>query len=179
MTGGSLSRRYARALIELGKEDGLVERFGDELEAFVTAIKSNPSILETLSNQWLNYNDRLKAIEQIADKSGLHPLLKNFLLILLKKERLEILPDISREYGRSRDVILNILRVVITTPQQPEASLLSDIEKMLTAKLKKKVIARGMASPEMIGGVTLKLDHTIYDGSIKRELERMKETLLK
>ncbi len=179
MISGSLPRRYARALIELAKEEGLVDRFGEELEGLSSVLSQVPQILETLSSDWFDFSERLSAVEGIAKKAGIHPLIKNFLILLVKKNRIGLLPDISREYRRFHDEILGIVRATVETPKMPGPELLGKIEKILSEKLRKKVICQGDADPKMIGGLILKLSHTIYDGSVRRELERMKETMMK
>ena len=183
MMRGSLPRRYARAVIEIAKEEGLeknlIDRFGQELEGLSAVLSKIPQILETLSSEWFDFSERLNAVEEIARKAGYHPLIKNFLMLLVKKNRIGLLPDISREYRRYHDEILGIVRVGVATPQAPERGLLEKIDRILSEKLSKKVISRGDADPGMIGGLILKLNHTIYDGSIRRELERMREQMLK
>ena len=176
---GSLSRRYARALIELARETEALDAFGVQLENLKDALHKSSGSLDLLSDSLFPLSQRVAAINEIADQSELKPLLKNFLLILVQKERMDLFPEIVREFGRLRDEILGIVRVAVFTPGETEVLLLSQIEKILANRLKKKVIARGGVRPNMIGGLILEVDHTIYDGSIRRDLERVREKLLK
>lgn len=176
---GSLPRRYARALIEIGKEEKLVDRFGQELDSLMGIIHENSEIFSVLKNDLFPISERMGAMDEISDKSGFHELLKSFLLLLIKKDRLELLPDIVREYGRYRDAALGILRTIVVTPKKTDTLLLRQIETILSDRLKRQVISHGETRPDMIGGIILKIDHTTYDGSIRRELDSIKEDMMK
>lgn len=175
----SLSRRYARALIKLATEEGLLERFGQEIDRLGALVQSDPTWVNVLSDELLSHSGREAALVEIANRLGLHPELRNFLLIVLKKERFSFLPAMIREFGRYRDEILGIVRVTVAEPKMPSSEVIQKVEAVLSQKLKKKVIATGEARPQMIGGILLKVGHVIYDGSIQRELEHMKEALMK
>ena len=176
---GSLARRYARALIQLAQESGQVESFGKSLDALVALLREAPDVLHGLANDLFDSGQRLAAIGQVADHAGYPPLLKNFLLLLVKKERFSYLPAIVREYRKFQDELLGIVRVAVVTPKAPSAATLKRVEAVLGSHLKKKVISRGEGRPEILGGMILKVNHTIYDGSIRRELEQIKEAMLK
>jgi F-type H+-transporting ATPase subunit delta len=182
---GSLPRRYARALIQIACEEtasGQVETFGRSLDETLEALEvsaDGPSFLRTLADDTIDVSQRLAAVEELADRSGLAPMLKNFLCLLIRKERIGLLPEIVREYRRFQDEILGIVRVTVVAPARPEAELLQRVETLLAAKLKKKIIPSGEADADLIGGVVLRVDHTVYDGSVKRELEKMKENILR
>ncbi len=175
---GSLARRYARALIETAREENKVEEFGQTLGALLEILKKDPVVLEALANESFDVAERLAASEAIAARLG-HPLLlKNFLLLLVKKERIGALPEIVREYLRMSDEILGIVRVTVASPEGPEPTVLRRVEKILGQRTGKKVMASGETRPGILGGLVLKMDHTIYDGSIRRELDRLREAML-
>jgi F-type H+-transporting ATPase subunit delta len=177
VASGSLPRRYARALISLAQEEGKVDLFGQELEGLSSVFQKTPELLHALSSDAFPYSERMAAVEEVG--KNLSPSLKNFLLLLLQKERIQLLSEIFTEFQNFQDEIEGVVRVTVSTPQPPEKPLLESIEKVLGQKLKKKVIASGKSSPKMIGGLIMELDHTIYDGSVSRELEKIKESLLK
>lgn len=176
---GSLPRRYARALIEIGREENLIDRFHEEIASLAGIFRAAPETFEILKNDLFSHTERLSAIGEIADKAGVHPLLKSFLLLLLKKDRFFLFPDIFFEYERYRDEIKGILRIKVVTPKTPDPSLLQHIEKILSERFRKQVISSGEARPEIIGGLILKINHTMYDGSIRRELDHIRENLMR
>jgi len=179
MISGSLPRRYARALIQLAQDAKQLEGFGQALRSLSNVLRQTPDFLSVLSNDLIDFNQRLAAMEAIAAQWSFPLYLKNFLFILVRKERVALLPEIVREFERFEDEILGIVRVTVETPSVPDTAILDRVGKILSQKLKKKVIAEGKADPSMIGGMILKVDHTVYDGSVERELERIKENMLK
>lgn len=179
MLSGSLPRRYARALIQLAGETSQVEAFGDSLQKLAAIFRSSPQLLHALANDLLDYNQRIAAMDEIASTAAYPQLLKNFLCLLVKKERAGLLPEVVREYQRFQDEILGIVRVTVETPQAPDAELIARVEKLLTGRLRKKVLARGEARPEILGGLILKVGHMVYDGSVRRDLERIREKMMR
>ncbi len=180
--GGSLSRRYARALIGLVQEDqvgNLLERFGADLESIRSAMTQYPDAFDTLANDFLPQSERRSAMEAIATKLGLQEQIRSFLMILVDRERVHILPGIVREFIKMSDGILGILRVQVAAPSQPDAARLRQVEKILSHQTGKTVLASGEARPDMIGGLLLKMEGRMYDGSVKRDLERLMNNMMK
>ena len=184
---GSLPRRYARALIQIAQEDNAVEIYGAALGTTVTILQSSdhsghsdrgPSFLKTLADESIDFNDRLRAVQEVADYLKVPATFKNFLSLLIKKERMEILSEISREYQALQDEILGIVRVAIVTPARPPEDLLRRVESVLSRQLKKKIVTHGESDPALIGGVVLRVNHTVYDGSVKKELEHIKNAMI-
>lgn len=175
---GSLARRYARSLFQLASEGNLLDKFHKDLSEILKLIKQNPEIFKALGNDLLDYTGRLHATAEIAEKMALHIEIKNFLLILVKKDRLAFLEQIIGEFERYRDQFLTIVRVTVLQSAQPDEALLKKVEEILSKKLGRKIIASGEAKSDMIGGLILKIGNTTYNGSIKRELELLKTKML-
>ena len=178
MTSGSLSRRYARALLELGKEEGRVEKLGEALERFARLLAIVPGALETLSNRSFPPAERLRVVEQISEKAKVDASLRNFFCLLVKKERMALLPEITREYRSLSDEFLGVIRVKVFAPESPDPEMLAGIEKLLHQKLRKKIIAKGISDPSLLGGILLDVGPRRFDGSVRRHLERIRENLI-
>ncbi len=176
---GSLPKRYARALIDLAKEDGQVDVYGDQLQSLLLALQQSKGALSTLANDSFDLFEKLRAIEEICQTARAAVYVKNFLLILIKKGRMGLFPQIVQEYRLFQDEISGIVRAVVRSPLIPDQALLKSIENILHSKLDKKIIARGEAHPEMIGGLSVEIQHRVVDGSIKRKLERIQEAMLR
>ena len=88
MIGSRVSKRYAKALISLGKEDGNYQEYGDNLSVFSKLCEENPDFLIAISNQVFPVEDRRKILDTILERSGFSELVKNFLSLLLDKNRI-------------------------------------------------------------------------------------------
>ena len=176
---GSLPRRYARALIGIAREGSQIEGYGKELRRLVAVTERSPEILAALSSSSFESSDRLAAMGKISEHVGFSPMIRNFFLLLVEKNRIGLLPEIAREYQRFQDEILGIVRVHVMAPTVPTPAVLGRVEEILGTRVKKKVLAHGSSKSEMIGGLVLKVGHVVYDGSVQRELERMREMMLK
>ena len=177
MTSGSLPRRYARAFFEIAEEEGKAPEFGGFLQKFIHALDSAKGTLMALASRSFPRSERQKAVEEIVHQMKLPILFQRFLSFLIHKDRLGLLPDIQREYNRMNDERLGIVRAEIRTPTALETATAGKLEEILSAHLKKKVIASSVIEPEMIGGLIVKIGQTFYDGSIRRDLERIREKM--
>ncbi|MBI4373830.1 MAG: ATP synthase F1 subunit delta [Deltaproteobacteria bacterium] len=177
MNPGSLARRYARAFLALAEEEKEIESCGESLEKISGALAEGKGVLEALSDQTFPLDERLRAIGEVLEKASSRKLVRNFLSLLVAKGRIGSLPEIAREFGQMRDERLGVVRAeIVSATAQPEA-VLSSIEKALGDRMKKKVVAKSREDRNLIGGIVLKIGQTIYDGSVKRELERIRERM--
>ncbi|MBI2500740.1 MAG: F0F1 ATP synthase subunit delta, partial [Deltaproteobacteria bacterium] len=71
-----------------------------------------------------------------------------------------------------------VIRIQVYSPKTPTEEDLRSIETLLSTRLRKKIKASAVESPELIGGMMVRVGETLYDGSIKRDLERMKKAML-
>ena len=179
MNYGSLARRYARALLQIAQEENKVEKIGDELESLDLFFKKSPEIFEAFINRQYALAERKKAAEQFLNSNSFSPVVKNFFLLLLDKNRIEALPDIIREFGFLRDTLLGWARAEVTTATSLTADIVQRTTKFLSEQTKKKVFLKEKIDTEMLGGLLLKTGGTLYDGSLRTEMQRLRKQLLK
>jgi len=177
LIGSKISRRYARALLSLGEEDGRYGDYGMELRDFTDFCADNGEFFQVISSQIFSVDDRKKVLETVLEKSGYSGIIKNFLRLLLDKNRIGSVKEISEYYARFTDEISNITRASVITARP----LKNDAMERLTGTLK------GLTSGEvkvevhedesLIGGVIVKLGDLVLDGSVKAQVEGFKESL--
>jgi len=175
---GSLPSRYARALFEIAREEDAVQSHGEWIEKITGAVTGEPRLLEALSDRAHPRKERFGAVSAISEEFKAPATIQNLLLLLIEKERIEILPELTREYGRLRDELMGIVRVEVRAPKRPTAKLLQKVEAILKEELKKDVVAEGIEEPEIIGGLLLRVGHTVYDGSVRRALQGLRERMV-
>src|SRR5688572_14778513 len=97
MIAGSLARRYARALFDVGAEKGTFERLGDEVDALARAYDASRDLAEALTNPIFPRAQRRAVLEAVLERAQVAPTVRHFVLLLLEAERIPYLPAIARE----------------------------------------------------------------------------------
>ncbi len=103
MSVSAISKRYARALVEIGTEQKKVEQFADELDGFLAAFSEEKNLRLVLSSPTFPFEKRSAILTEVAKKLKLSAPIRNFLGLLLEKGRLQVLPQIVAEYRRFAD----------------------------------------------------------------------------
>jgi F-type H+-transporting ATPase subunit delta len=177
MITGSLARRYARALMDIGLEAGTYEALGADVRRFAAAFAGSEELSSTLSNPAFPRADRRAVIEQVLLRLGAAPVVRNFLLLLLDRERIAHVGDISRELDAFIDREVGRIRATVTAAQPLTPSQELQLRKSLEALSGKRVEMETHHDPELLGGVVAQVGDLLYDGSLRTQLARMRERL--
>ena len=177
MTGSKISRRYSKALLSLGQDDGNYKDYGQNLQEFSGFCVDNNEFYQVISNQIFSLEDRKKILEAVLQKSLFPDLIKNFLRLLLDKNRIGAVREITDYYIELTDEISNITRAVIVTAKPVKKEALDNLTNALKQFTSKEVKTAVAQDESLIGGVVVRLGDLVLDGSIKSQLERLKESL--
>ena len=174
-----LAKRYARALVSLGRETQLLPQFQKGLAEFHGALQHSPSLLKVLSAFEFSKEKRRALVLSLTKHFSINPLLENFFQILIDRNRIQFFPQIYKSF---EDEILSlnqevVAHVKVADPITTQESL-AELKKSLEKIVGKKVNLNLQSDRELIGGIQVRIGDTIYDGSIKGQLEKIKETLL-
>jgi F-type H+-transporting ATPase subunit delta len=176
MIEGSLSRRYTKALFELAKENGQEEAIAGEIEQFLR-IYSDSRLQTVLNNPAFELDSRRKILVQVARSLQLTPVSVHFLSILLERDRLTYLPSIVAVFRHMLNEAKNRIeaKVVASTPLEP--AMLDRLISALHRISGKEIVLHEEADPAVIGGLILEVEGKIYDGSVRTQLENMKQRI--
>ena len=116
MIGGSLARRYARALLAIGEEEGQTRRILEEVEQFDRLVSETPLLREMMEAIHINRRDKKTALEASLAPAGCLSSTKNFLFLLVDKRRMGILSSIVSELRRLIEQLEGIERVEVAAP---------------------------------------------------------------
>lgn len=172
-----IAKRYAKALFSLAVKDGLVDQYGQEVDAFVQVMAQLPDLADALRNPLYPEAARKSLFASVADKAGLSPIIRSYLNLLIEKRRLANLAEISEYYHRLIDEHQNVARAKITAATQLDDKAIADIAKSLEKLTGKKVVIEFQVAPELIGGVVAQIGDLVLDGSVRRQLLNFRETL--
>jgi F-type H+-transporting ATPase subunit delta len=174
-----VARRYAKALIQIGREDGNYEKYGRELRAFAQVFDASADLQAVMENPIYDRGRKKALFKAINKKMKLSGLVGNFILLLIDKRRMGYFKDIVRSYEKLMDEVAGRVRAqVVSAISLPQESV-KEIRDKLQSMTGKEVIVTLQEDPELIGGIITKIGDMVYDGSIRTQIEGMKESLLK
>jgi F-type H+-transporting ATPase subunit delta len=170
---GSLGKRYARALLALAREDGALEPTGEDI-ARAAATFDEPRLRAVVLSPAIAPSARLRITRQVVTALGLSRNVGNLVSLLGERDRLHVLGDIARWYENLVDEALGRTRAHIRSAVAlgvAEKAELVELARRLTGR--REVRASVEIDPELLGGVVLDAAGTVYDGSIRTQLERL------
>ena len=178
MTNKTAATRYARALLDVAvQEKANLDTAEQELASFVDLLKQYPQLEKVLLNPAVPVPRKRAAVAELTKAAKLSSTVTKLLALLADRDRLVLLPDLLASY---RDRLLDYRKVVraeVTTAAALPADRAKAIESSLALMTGRTVILDTRVDPSIIGGVVARIGSTVYDGSITRQLQKMKERL--
>jgi F-type H+-transporting ATPase subunit delta len=173
----NISKRYARAFFEIAGEEKKLAQYYNELSQFSSIITQDKNLRQFLANPVFEQENKKEVVEKIIDKLQPSPMTVNFLKLLVDKKRIEILPDIASCYRQLMDEALKKVRVHLKTAFPLSDELQAFIGSSLEKATGKQVEITMEKDPTLLGGVVIGVGDTLYDGSIKNQLNNMRNLL--
>lgn len=174
-----IAKRYARALIQIGQEDGQYERYGEELRAFRDLMDASPELRAVMVNPVYEREGKKALVRALDQKLRLSPVVTNFLLLLIDKRRIGSFQDIAACYDGLADEAAGRIRARVTSAVPLQEPIVMEIQKRLESMTGMQVLIQVEQDPELIGGVVTQIGDKVYDGSVRTQLMSIKETLMK
>ena len=176
MIEGSLSRRYTKALFELAQENQQEEVISRELEQFYAAYR-NSELQEVLTNPAIDADKRNNIHLRVTESQQLSALTTRFLVILLARDRLKYLPEIVSCYRRLLYEARGRVEAKAVGASPLEPAMVDRLRQVLQGIAGKEVVLQQETDPSLIGGVLVELEGKVYDGSVRTQLENMKQRI--
>ena len=174
----SVFSRFARAFADVVIDKKIDPRKAeDELGAFVKIVESVPALRTVWENPSVETRQKQAVLDHIIARAGASRLLRNFIAVLIDHRRVAALPEIARQFEIDLNERLGLADAEVTSVRElspPEKQALEARVSQLTGK---KVRARYKTDAKVLGGAVVKVGSTIYDGSIRGQLEKLKHEL--
>jgi F-type H+-transporting ATPase subunit delta len=168
----SVARRYAKAIASIAKEQGALEAIGEELRR-LAGVAADPAIAPILANPLLSADSRRAIARSLGEQLRLGPMARNFLSLLADHQRLDHLAAIADRYDRIVDKELGRVRARVRTAVELSAEESQAVDAALERLTGRKVIAERSVEHELIGGMVVEVEGTVYDGSVRTQLRRL------
>jgi F-type H+-transporting ATPase subunit delta len=175
---GSVARRYARALFGIGVDAGNFDALGQQLGDLAELWSSSAELRQALENPVFHQDEKRKVLEQLLPRVAPTPEVQRFVLLLLDRRRISILPAIARAYRALADEHTGRVRARVTSAEPLTPAALDRVRRSLEQRTGKKVIVEAEVDPDLIGGVVANVGDLVLDGSIRTQLSDLRAKLL-
>ncbi len=172
-----VAKRYAKALLEIGQEDGNLEQYGVELNRMAQLFGESQELETALANPAIPQDSRRRLLDVFLDKLELSPMVRNFYRLLLDRGRIACARDIAVLYGQLLDDVKGVVRAQVLSAAPLSEQEIQRIKDALQKVAGNEVIIEMKEDPSLIGGVVAKIGDLVLDGSVKSQLESLKESL--
>ncbi len=177
MTGETIARNYADALFALGTREGAVEDFGAALDLVAQLLESEPRFRTFLDTPRVGVDAKKTVLrESLGDR--VPALVLNFVFLVMDRRRQRLLPRMAVEYRALVDEQMGRAHVEVSVARELGDGELDQIRQELSRILNREAIPHVRVRPELVGGIAFRSGDTIFDGSVRRRLQRMRRTLM-
>ena len=170
--------RYAKALFEVALAESDPARVEADLTTIVTAVNDHADLRQALLGPSVTQTARMNIVRAVTAQADLQPPVAKLLIMLAERGRLELLPDLLDLYRERLRAHLNIVRATVSTPAPLPAEKVAALERSLSGLTGKQIQLDLVVDPALIGGVVAKIGSTVYDGSIRTQLQKLKQQLV-
>jgi F-type H+-transporting ATPase subunit delta len=169
---------YATSLLELAEEQNQTGPISEELGQIEEIIQNNPNFGLYLADPSISHEERSKVLTSIFG-GKVSPLLWNFLGVLNLKGRLALLPQIMAAFEDLMDDKHSKIEVDITVAHKLSPEDLEDVRKRISIALKKDAVVHQYVDESILGGIILRVQDQLIDGSVKQQLKSINESIMK
>jgi F-type H+-transporting ATPase subunit delta len=173
----AIARRYAKALLLIGKEDGNAETYREELSGFAALLEEQPELEQALTNPLYDAGKRRRILQTVVGKLEVSPVMKSFFMLLFDKRRMGFIEGINELYRKYADELKGIARAQLVSATELPDETVEKIRAALSKRTGKDIKLEIEQDPGLIGGIVTRIGDLVLDGSIKTQLLNMSESL--
>jgi F-type H+-transporting ATPase subunit delta len=174
----ALAERYAGALVDVALENNQADQVKQELAAFAGMIRESGELNAFLSNPSIARAAKHSAIEQLVARMGASRTLRNYLFVIVDQRRAGMLVEIEQAFSRLLDARQGITQAAVTSATELTEKERAELATALSKLTGEKVQAHYTTDAALIGGAMVRIGSTIYDGSVRTQLERLRARMI-
>lgn len=175
MISGSVARRYARALLAIGRDQAKDEVLATDLERLSQVYERSPDLRAVLANPVFSAAQRQKVLDEIASRLALSKTVHTAARLLLQRGRMPALPAISRALRNMVDEQAGRIRARLTSATPLDKGTEVRIRAALGRATSMNVVLETQEDPSLIAGIVTQVGDVIYDGSIAAQLQALRQ----
>jgi len=171
------AERYASALADVALAKGAAAEVQRHLAAFVQLFEESAGLRNFLVTPAVSRADKRAVIEKLLARVGQNIFVRNFLFLLAAHRRTPELPQILEAYEAELRARAGVVQAQISSVAELSETEKENLSRVLQRLTGKKIEALYQLDPAVIGGAVVRIGTTIYDGSVRQQLQRMREKL--
>ena len=172
-----LAHKYSRAIFELAQDEGKLVPYGEELASVLKDLDTVPGIWGYFGNPEITRGDKKALLKKLFD-GELSEDVYHFLLLLVDKRRMTLLPAIVSQYEAFSNEARHIVVADVTTARPLSAAQQDKLEDKLEVVTGKTVKVRLHEDPKILGGVIVRIGDKRIDGSVTGKLSALAGELM-
>jgi F-type H+-transporting ATPase subunit delta len=174
----ALAERYANALVDVALENKQADQVKQELAAFAAMVRESDDLHAFLANPSITRAIKHAAIEQLVARMGASRTLRNYLFVIVDQRRAGMLIEIEQAFSALLDARQGITQATVTSAVELTSAERAEIDAALAKLTGRKVQAQCTTDPGLIGGAVVRIGSTIYDGSVRAQLDRLRAKMI-
>ena len=173
MSDLTVARRYAAALYEEAEEGGIVERVDEDMEMLRKSLQGSRELVQFFESPLISAEKKHAVIDRLFEER-MHALTGRLLHLLVNKGRDDVTPSLAKAYRQLRDehegVVEAHVRLGVALNEEEREALAKKL-KTLTGQ---EVRLKTSVDEDLLGGLVVRIGDTVYDGSVRHQLERLR-----
>jgi F-type H+-transporting ATPase subunit delta len=175
----TIARRYAKALLMIGQQDGQGERYRSELQGVAALVAGEPRLYRAINNPLYESSARRRVLEALIGRLDVSAAMSSFLMLLFEKGRFPFLEPINDFFQKLSDELKGVGRATVTAAAELSAEAVERIRGALSQRTGKDIVLDVRKDPNLLGGVVTQIGDLVLDGSIRTQLLKLRESIKK
>jgi len=177
MTTRMSALRYARAVLDVALAEADPAVVEQELAAAAELFKGHAGLWKVMTNPAVPAPKKRAIVNSLLPQLGVTPVVQKTLQMLASRDRIGLLPEIVDAYSSRLMDHQKVVRADVTSAVPLPGDRVKKLERELAGITGRKVVMSAAVDPAMIGGLVTRIGSTVWDGSVKRQLEKIREKL--
>ena len=174
----TVARRYAIALADVVTKTGETETVKAELKTWEELINSNAELYSAFENPSIPHPNKVGVLESLLQKTSPSKTTSNFLRVLLRNHRITEIAVINERFEAELEERSGIVSAQVTSARELSESERSELQASIAKLTGRQVKLDFNIDKDLIGGVVTRIGSTVYDGSVKTQLQNLKEQMI-
>ncbi len=174
----AIASRYARALVDVILEQKIDPATAvQQVNDMVAAVSGSSDLRNIWESPAVPAEQKRGLLDAIVAQGGTLRPIRNFFAVLIDHGRIPMLAQVARQFETELNTRLGFVEAGITSSRQLSDGEKQSLESQVARMTGKKVRAKYETNPELLGGAVVRVGSTIYDGSVRGQLQKLKEQL--